>query len=725
MKHFYLLTALTICLNYLSYAQSANDTCANAELINVDATSTTYSFDINSATINNEEGCSGTTNDYADVWFEFTMPFNGNVYVGGSISWNMFALYDSCSGAQIQCGVTNQLFTSLTSGTTYKLRVFRASNTASNTGYQSFFIQAFQEASNDDCASAETITVTTASTTTINFEIGGASINNEEGCTGTTNDYADIWYEFTMPVTGNIYIEGGINWNIFALYDSCSGTQIQCGITNQLITGLTSGTTYKLRVLRLVSNADNAGYKSFTIQAFQEATNDDCASAETISVTTTSATTVNFEIAGADINNEVGCPGITNDYADIWYEFTMPVNGNVFVNGNISWNIFALYDSCSGTQLHCSITSEIMTDLTAGTTYKLRVFRLLSNVDNAGYKSFTIQAFEKPANDTCATSENITLDTASATSIDFEITGAEINYELGCNGTTADYADMWYDFTMPVNGNVFVDGVISWNNFTLFDSCNGTEIQCGLTDELFTGLTAGTNYKLRVFRLLANADNAGYKTFTIQPFEVITNDDCATAETISVTSTPSDIYFGVSGAVINNEVGCDGDSAQDLADVWYQFTMPFNGSISINGTIGWNYFALYDDCGTTQLDCFNLSGDFYNLVSGNIYKLRAFRTQIEAGEPSFKEFSIVANETLSVASFQEKSVTIYPNPAQNILNINTNQPIENISITDINGRLVLKQDYSSTIDISNISKGIYFLSLRLKNSTITKKIIIK
>ena len=52
-----------------------------------------------------------------------------------------------------------------------------------------------------------------------------------------------------------------------------------------------------------------------------------------------------------------------------------------------------------------------------GTTYKLRVFRLLSNADNAGYKSFTIQAFEKPVNDTCATSENITLDTASATSI--------------------------------------------------------------------------------------------------------------------------------------------------------------------------------------------------------------------------------------------------------------------------------------------------------------------
>ena len=97
--------------------------------------------------------------------------------------------------------------------------------------------------------------------------------------------------------------------------------------------------TYKLRVFRLLSNADNAGYKSFSIQAFQEATNDDCTSAETISVITTSATTVNFEIAGADINNEVGCSGITNDYADIWYEFTMPVNGNVFVSGSISWNI--------------------------------------------------------------------------------------------------------------------------------------------------------------------------------------------------------------------------------------------------------------------------------------------------------------------------------------------------------------------------------------------------
>jgi len=725
MKHFYFFTIFTLSFFAFSNAQPANETCATAQTITVDAISTSYSFDINTATINNEEGCSGTTNDYADVWFEFTMPFNGNVYVGGSISWNIFALYDSCGGLQLQCSNTSQLFTNLTSGTTYKLRVFRTSANASNTGYQSFNIQAFQEVSNDDCASAETITVTTASATTVNFEIGGADINNEEGCTGTTDDYADIWYEFTMPVNGNIFIDGGIYWNIFTLYDNCGSTQIQCGSTNELFTNLTSGTTYKLRVFRLLSNADKAGYKSFTIQAFQEATNDDCASAENITVTTASATTVNFEIAGADINNEVGCTGITNDYADIWYEFTMPVNGNVFIGGSISWNIFALYDSCGGTQLQCGLTSEIMTGLTAGTTYKLRVFRLLSNADNAGYKSFTIQAFEKPANDTCATSENITLDTASATSIDFEITGTEINYELGCTSTTADYADMWYDFTMPVNGNVFVDGNISWNIFALYDSCGGTEIQCGLTDELFTGLTAGTNYKLRVFRLLANADNAGYKTFTIQPFEVITNDDCASAEPITVGSTSTDVYFGISGAVINNEVGCSGDSAQDLADVWFEFTMPFNGSVTVNGIIGWNYFALYDSCGGTELSCFNVSGDFLNLIAGNTYKLRVFRTQAEAGESSFKDFSIVANETLDVETFEENSVSIYPNPAQSILNINTNQLIESLTIADVNGRTVLSQKFSTIVDVSRLSKGIYFLSLNAKNTTITKKIIIK
>ena len=263
MKTLHLFYIASI-ISSIAFAQAPNDDCTSAEIINVSNINLNVSFDINSAIINNEIGCSGTTNDYADVWFSFIMPFNGNVYLGSNINWNNFALYDSCGGNEIQCGNNNEFFTNLTSGNNYILRVFRNANTASNTGFQNFSIKAFEEVTNNNCATAETITVTTESST-VNFNIGGAELNNEVGCSGNTEqEYVDIWYEFTMPTNGDLNINGNINWNNFALYDACEGTEIQCGNLNEQYTNLTMGTIYKLRVFRTSANAIK-GFLSFSI----------------------------------------------------------------------------------------------------------------------------------------------------------------------------------------------------------------------------------------------------------------------------------------------------------------------------------------------------------------------------------------------------------------------------------------------------------------------------
>ncbi|MBU2940098.1 hypothetical protein KO494_11165, partial [Lacinutrix sp. C3R15] len=211
-SYFFILLLLT----QFAFAQLANDDCANADLITVSSTSTNYTFNINTAILNNQSICS-TTADYADVWFEFSMPFDGNLYVDGTLSWNNFAIYNTCGGAEIDCGSTNKLFTNLSSGNTYLLRVYRTAATAPNTNYQSFDIIAFQSLTNDTCSTSQNISVTTTAST-VDFEIGGATINNEEGCTETTEEYADIWYDFTMPVNGNLYVDGTLSWNQFALY---------------------------------------------------------------------------------------------------------------------------------------------------------------------------------------------------------------------------------------------------------------------------------------------------------------------------------------------------------------------------------------------------------------------------------------------------------------------------------------------------------------------------
>jgi len=708
----------------LAFGQPTNDDCANAELITVSQTNTNFTFDINTAALNNETICT-TTNDYADVWYEFIMPFNGNLFVDGTLAWNNFALYSSCGGAEIDCGNSNKLFTSLVSGTTYFLKVYRTSSTAANTNYQSFDIKAFQSVANDDCNSSENITVSTT-TSTINFEIGGASVINEVGCSGSAEDYVDIWYDFTMPVNGNLYIEGAIAWNNIALYDACGGTLIQCGSTNEFISGLNSGSDYKLRVFRTKSQADNS-YLSFAITAYEAVNNDDCNTSENITVTTT-ASTIDFEIGGASINNEVGCNGTAAaDYVDIWYDFIMPVDGNLYVDGSLAWNAFALYNSCGGTEIQCGASNQFIENLTSGTSYKLRVFRTLALADNEAYKEFTIQAFENVTNDDCTSAENISV-TTTASTVNFEIGGASINNEIGCSGTTAeDYVDIWYDFTMPVNGNLNVNGSLTWNNFALYDACNGTEIQCGSSSQLFTDLTATTNYKLRVFRNLALADNDAYRAFTIQAFEIINNDDCASSETIVVSDILTTVNFGIAGAAINNEVGCSGTTAEDYADIWYDITMPTDGSISIDGDVSWNNFALYDACGGNELGCFDASGDFAGLTNGTSYKLRLFRTLALASNDAYKSFTIQSNATLTTnTNALEDSMSIYPNPADTALNIliTDNQSIDSIELYTIRGKKIVSTT-AKTINVSNFESGIYILKISTKNGQVTKRIIIQ
>lgn len=72
----------------------------------------------------------------------------------------------------------------------------------------------------------------------------------------------------------------------------------------------------------------------------------------------------------------------------------------------------------------------------------------------------------------------------------------------------------------------------------------------------------------------------------------------------------------------------------------------------------------------------------------------------------------------------EININIYPNPSNGMININTNETIENINITDVNGKLVRHQTDNSPIDLSQNSKGIYFVNITTEKGVINKKIVL-
>ena len=85
--------------------------------------------------------------------------------------------------------------------------------------------------------------------------------------------------------------------------------------------------------------------------------------------------------------------------------------------------------------------------------------------------------------------------------------------------------------------------------------------------------------------------------------------------------------------------------------------------------------------------------------------------------------------SLSVDEFNESNYSIFPNPANSVLNIKVKKNFGKVTmtLTDINGRIVLSQDanLSSTaqLNISALQSGMYILTIKGENITTNDKII--
>ena len=92
---------------------------------------------------------------------------------------------------------------------------------------------------------------------------------------------------------------------------------------------------------------------------------------------------------------------------------------------------------------------------------------------------------------------------------------------------------------------------------------------------------------------------------------------------------------------------------------------------------------------------------------------------------------VVPNLSTSNFISIEKNITIYPNPATDILQISLgNSFLENdvktISIYDVKGSLISKtQKFVPSLDIKQFARGAYFVKIQFSNSVVTKKLLVK
>jgi hypothetical protein len=82
---------------------------------------------------------------------------------------------------------------------------------------------------------------------------------------------------------------------------------------------------------------------------------------------------------------------------------------------------------------------------------------------------------------------------------------------------------------------------------------------------------------------------------------------------------------------------------------------------------------------------------------------------------------------LNELALKEKSISVYPNPSNGLLNIRSSNIINSIELYNNLGVLVSNPEmmYNNQIDLSGLSKGIYFLKVSDGKQYHTEKVIIE
>jgi Secretion system C-terminal sorting domain len=99
---------------------------------------------------------------------------------------------------------------------------------------------------------------------------------------------------------------------------------------------------------------------------------------------------------------------------------------------------------------------------------------------------------------------------------------------------------------------------------------------------------------------------------------------------------------------------------------------------------------------------------------------------IDANNEYWVDDVLYLDEILGTDDFSAENFSVYPNPVQDVLNINTTSVVDTIIVYDVLGKLVLQSQpdaVSPSIDMSTLASGAYLVQVTIDNASKTVKII--
>lgn len=364
--------------------------------------------------------------------------------------------------------------------------------------------------------------------------------------------------------------------------------------------------------------------------------------------------------------------------------------------------------------------------------------------------------------------DGITISGGNANGGSLNDLGSAIYIRDDNNLFTARNVTMTHNFS--IGGTVFMRKFDPSNNIFVFTM---NFDKCQIIDNLATGAVAmkleygDTNITMDV-----NVTNSLIAHNSAQDLSGAGDNSLIVMEGSSGSTIPNwDVLF-VNNTIVNNQLDATGGNGNNPALIINEErgtngTIKFYNNIFYGNKKGSNILRVYDrfqafrPFATPDID-FNIDEDgfsnhstatntivmnpmFTTPSTGN-YRLTAGSPAIDSGDngylPSSNTEDLDGNQrifnttvdmgayeavsTLSTSDFEliTNEISLYPNPTHATLNIKSSEDIEAVTIYSILGKEVLKAE-TKTIDVSNLSQGMYVLKIVSKDNTETVKRFIK
>ncbi|WP_152285818.1 T9SS type A sorting domain-containing protein [Flavicella marina] len=172
---------------------------------------------------------------------------------------------------------------------------------------------------------------------------------------------------------------------------------------------------------------------------------------------------------------------------------------------------------------------------------------------------------------------------------------------------------------------------------------------------------------------------------------------------------PSEVFM--LNEEITTEAGLENGASDSRVDAYFEITNDHNSS---KGSAENNTF-------TTNSFSFTASGSFV------VIYVRALLSISKSVEVFYDNISLIEDPLASTEDVFASNFSLFPNPANDVLNISSDNNIDSAEISDLTGKVVISASEltQNSIDISSLAKGVYILRLVSGDVSGTTKFIKK